>query len=70
MRMLGQMRRSGCSNGRCRLCHDEDTTRWRKRVEQRELRVLVQELIAEHGGPSSGDYEWADEVLGVSTPGS
>jgi hypothetical protein len=35
-RMLGHLRRGGCSNSRCRLCHQEDTTRWRKRVERRQ----------------------------------
>lgn len=35
-RMLGHLRRGGCSNSRCRSCHEEDTTRWRKRVEARQ----------------------------------
>jgi len=46
-RMLGQLRRGGCSNSRCRLCHQEETTRWRKRVEARELDRELDDLVAE-----------------------
>ena len=34
------------------------------RQRQESLAALVSDLIAEHGAPSTEDYEWADHVLG------
>jgi len=37
-----------------------------RQVREDDVTALLAEMRAEHGGPSSEDYAWADEVLGIS----
>ena len=37
-----------------------------RQVREDDVTALLAEMRAEHGAPSSEDYAWADEVLGIS----
>lgn len=63
-RMLGRHRHlMSCKNPQCSFCAEDGATRWRKRIEARELDREIAEAAAEYGDESR---EWAELSTGVA----
>jgi hypothetical protein len=43
VRMLGHMGLYGCGSSKCPHCSEDGTTRRRKRIEQRAVRVIIED---------------------------